>query len=67
MPLKKIYDATPLQVLTTKEVRDRIRGAAAKTGLSQAAVMRDILDHGLTSFEYRHGIFPDGVRGALDE
>lgn len=52
MPLEKRYDATPLQVLTDTETRERIRrlvehGAAP----SQAAVVREILHVGLPMME----------------
>lgn len=56
MPLQKKYDETPLQVLTDKATRARIRRAASKTGRSQAQVMRDILSVGLPMFEEMNGI-----------
>lgn len=47
MAMKKIYDETPLQVLTDKPMRDRIRRLSGATGMSQAAVVREILKVGL--------------------
>lgn len=57
MALEKRYDETPLQVLTDKETRARIRrlkdhGAAP----SQAAVVREILEVGLPMMEEMHGL-----------
>ena len=60
MALEKRYDATPLQVLTDKVTRARIKRAASKTGRSQAAVVRDILEVGLPMFEGMNGI-DDGM------
>lgn len=56
MALEKRYDATPLQVLTDKPTRERIRRLARTTGLSQAAVMREILGVGLPMMEEMHGL-----------
>lgn len=56
MALEKKYDATPLQVLTDKVTRARIRRLKAHTGLSQAAVVREILDFGLPKMEELHGL-----------
>lgn len=47
MAMKKIYDETPLQVLTDKPMRDRIRRLSGVTGMSQAAVVRSVLEVGL--------------------
>lgn len=47
MPVKKQYDETPLQVLTTTEMRDQVRVLSERTGLSQAAVCREILAVGI--------------------
>lgn len=60
MALQKKYDETPLQVLTDKETRARIRRAARRTGRSQAQVCRDILEVGLPMFEEMNGI-DDGL------
>lgn len=60
MALTKRFDETPLQVLTDKETRARIRRAAKATGSSQAQVVRDILDVGLPMFEEMNGL-ADGV------
>ena len=56
MALEKKYDATPLQVLTDKVTRARIRRAKDKTGRSQAQIVRDILEVGLPMFEEMNGI-----------
>jgi hypothetical protein len=47
MPAKKIYNETPLQVLTDKGTRDRVRRLSMVSGQSQAAVVRSILEFGL--------------------
>jgi predicted DNA-binding protein len=60
MALEKKYDATPLQVLTDKATRERIRRLHRTTGRSQAQVMRDILEVGLPMMEEMWGI-ADGV------
>jgi hypothetical protein len=59
MALEKKYDETPLQVLTDKATRARIRRAKTKTGRSQAQILRDILEVGLPMFEEMHGIALD--------
>lgn len=56
MALEKRYDATPLQVLTDKETRERIRRLARVTSQSQAQVMRDILAVGVPMMEELHGL-----------
>lgn len=56
MALEKKYDETPLQVLTDKITRARIRRLKARTGLSQAAVVREILAVGLPMMEELHGL-----------
>jgi hypothetical protein len=56
MALEKKYDETPLQVLTDKVTRARIRRAAKVTGRSQAQVVRDILEVGLPMFEELNGL-----------
>lgn len=56
MALEKKYDATPLQVLTDKATRERIRRLARHTGMSQAAVMRSILEVGIPMMEEMHGL-----------
>ena len=56
MALEKKYDETPLQVLTDKVTRARIRRAKDKTGRSQAQIVRDILEVGLPMFEEMNGI-----------
>lgn len=56
MALEKLYDETPLQVLTDKETRARIRRAKKLTGRSQAQIVRDILEVGLPMFEEMNGI-----------
>lgn len=62
--LEKKYDETPLQVLTDKPTRARIRRAKALTGRSQAAILRDILEVGLPMWEEMNGIALEP--GALD-
>lgn len=57
--LEKKYDETPLQVLTDKATRARIRRAKDLTGRSQAQVVRDILEVGLPMFEEMQGITLD--------
>lgn len=47
MPIRKQYTETPLQVLTDKPMRERIRRLSAVTGMSQAAVVRSILEVGI--------------------
>lgn len=62
MALAKRYDETPLQVLTDKVTRERIRRLARHTGQSQAAVMREILTVGIPMFEDMQGLEPpDGL------
>lgn len=56
MPLVKKYDETPLQVLTDKMTRARIRRIKALTGRSQAAICRDILEIGLPMMEDLWGL-----------
>lgn len=56
MVLQKKYDETPLQVLTDKATRARIRRLAKRTGRSQAQVCRDILEVGLPMMEEMHGL-----------
>lgn len=56
MALEKKYDETPLQVLTDKETRARIRRLKDQTGLSQAAIVREILAVGLPMMEEMHGL-----------
>jgi predicted DNA-binding protein len=56
MALEKKYDATPLQVLTDKATRERIRRLARVTARSQAQVMRDILEVGIPMMEEMHGL-----------
>lgn len=56
MALEKKYDETPLQVLTTKQTRARIRRIKSHTGASQAQIVRDILDVGLPMYEEMHGL-----------
>lgn len=56
MALEKKYDATPLQVLTSKATRQRIVRLSKQTSLSQAAVVREILDVGLPMMEEMHGL-----------
>lgn len=59
MALEKKYDETPLQVLTSKIMRGRVKRLARVTGLSQAAVIREILDVGVPIMEDLHGISDD--------
>lgn len=56
MALEKKYDATPLQVLTDKATRERIRRLSRHTGMSQAAVMRAILEVGIPLMEEMQGL-----------
>ena len=65
MALEKKYDATPLQVLTDKATRERVRRLSRSTGLSQAAVCREILAVGLPMMEEMHGLggVDDGLGG----
>lgn len=56
MALEKKYDATPLQVLTDKVTRERIRRLSRVTARSQAQVMRDILEVGIPMMEDIHGL-----------
>lgn len=60
MALEKKYDETPLQVLTDKETRARIRRLKDRTGLSQAAIVREILAVGLPMFEEMWGLSEEG-------
>lgn len=60
MPLEKLYDATPLQVLTSSEMRARIVRLKEATGMSQAAVVREILAVGIPMMEEMQGL-SDGV------
>ena len=43
--------AQPLQVVVTPEMRKRIKTIAEREGVSQAAVIRDILDAGIAARE----------------
>lgn len=64
MALEKKYDETPLQVLTDKQTRARIRRIKALTGRSQASICRDILEIGLPMYEEMNGLGdPDGLGG----
>lgn len=54
--LEKRYDETPLQVLTDKVTRARIRRGKTLTGRSQAQILRDIIEFGLPLWEEAHGI-----------
>lgn len=63
MALEKKYDATPLQVLTDKATRERIRRLHRVTGRSQAQVMRDILEVGLPMYEEMQGLGGDDDLG----
>ena len=56
MPLEKKYDETPLQVLTDKVTRARIRRLKDHSGLSQAAIVREILAVGLPMMETMWGL-----------
>lgn len=56
MALEKKYDETPLQVLTDKETRARIRRLKTHTGRSQAQICRDILEIGIPMYEEMHGL-----------
>lgn len=60
MALEKKYDETPLQVLTDKETRARIRRLKRVTGRSQAQVCRDLFDVALPMMEEMWGL-EDGV------
>ena len=61
MALEKLYDATPLQVLTSTEMRNQIRALKERTGLSQAAVVREILAIGIPMMAELHGMDLDGM------
>ena len=65
MALQKRYDETPLQVLTDKATRARVRRLKDATGMSQAAVVREILHVGLPMMEELHGLggVDDGLGG----
>lgn len=56
MALEKKYDETPLQVLTDRETRARIRRLKTRLGRSQAQIVRDILEVGLPMMEELHGL-----------
>lgn len=56
MVLQKQFDETPLQVLTDKVTRARIRRLKTHTGRSQAQIVRDILDVGLPMYEEMQGL-----------
>lgn len=61
MVLEKKYDATPLQVLTDKQTRERVQRLAAAMSepgekVSQAELFRRILDEALPVFEARYGL-----------
>ena len=51
MALEKRFDETPLQVLTDKVTRARIRRGNKATGRSQAQIVREILEVGLPMWE----------------
>lgn len=67
MALEKKYDATPLQVLTDKATRERIRRLSRTTGRSQAQVCRDILEVGLPMMEEMHGLGEGEISGLGDQ
>lgn len=50
------YPGQPLQVLATEEMRARIERVARKDGVSQASVVRDILESGIARRERKAGI-----------
>lgn len=50
MAVKAKYEA-PLQVVETREMRDRIVAIAERENISQAAVIRDILAAGIEARE----------------
>ena len=56
MALQKQYDSTPLQVLTSAEMRERIRVVAKKAGISQAQLMRDMIEYALPRQEELYGV-----------
>ena len=56
MALEKKYDETPLQVLTDKVTRARIRRGNKATGRSQAQIVREILEVGLPMWEEMNGV-----------
>ena len=56
MALQKEFDSTPLQVLTSTEMRNEIRALKERTGLSQAAVVREILAIGIPMMKELHGM-----------
>jgi len=56
MALSKEFDSTPLQVLTSTEMRNEIRALKERTGLSQAAVVREILAIGIPMMKDLHGM-----------
>lgn len=56
MALHKVYDETPLQVLTDKATRARVKQLKDHTGRSQAQIVRDILEIGLPMYEEMHGL-----------
>ena len=45
------YEGKPLQVHATEDTKSRIRKIAEDEGVSQASVVRDIIDAGLTKRE----------------
>lgn len=59
MALEKKYDETPLQVLTDKGTRARIRHLSKASGLSQAQLLRDMIDYALPGQERLYGLEPD--------
>lgn len=63
MALEKKYDATPLQVLTDKVTRERVRRLSRVTHRSQAQVMRDILEVGIPMMEDLNGVSDDDGLG----
>jgi len=60
MALEKKFDETPLQVLTDRETRARIRRLKDVTGRSQAQVCRDLFEVALPMMEEMWGL-ADGV------
>lgn len=67
MALQKKYDETPLQVLTTRRIRARIRRLKTRTGRSQAAILRDMIDIALPMYEEMHGLGDAGDDGLGDD
>ena len=60
-PKGRKYEGKPLQVVCTPEMRERIEQVAAADRVSQAQVIREIIDAGIVRREKKAGITYDAT------